>query len=157
MSTEYSAMAYPKKSWLNPPSSGRPECTESQLQSYCNELLELKHIRFIRFPDDLLRWIKLKSPSWFSKAFFHVWGGRADNIIFFPLGNGYHLSVNLELKTADKKGRAVGRLHGKQIRNAEAEGWQIARSPEDISAVIARAEAMVVRIKKAIAEGENRG
>lgn len=154
LNVDHSAMAFPKRKWTDPQGSGLPECAESELQQYADELLAWKHYRFIRFPDGILRYIKLNTPDWFSAAFFKCFGGRPDNTVFIPLIDGYFLSFNLELKTQDKKGRAVGRLHGKQIGNAKDEGWFIARSPEAISAVIEKAEQFVERIKKIVAGGK---
>jgi hypothetical protein len=148
------AMMFPKKSWGQPERSKSmvPECSESELQSYANELLELKKWQYLRFPDALLAWVKLHAPAWVQKVFFGQVGGRLpDNLIMLPLGNGLFLSLKLELKTADKQGRAVGKTHGKQKRYAEQEQWPIARTPEQINKELDRLEIIFNRVKKVLA------
>lgn len=148
-------MMFPKKKWGQPaPSKSMvPECSESELQGYINDLLELKRWSYLRFPDAFLSWMKLNTPSWIQKIFFGQIGGRMpDNLIFLPIGNGLFLSLKLELKTQDKKGRAVGKTHGKQKNFAEAEGWPIARSPEQINAELDRFEKIFDKVKKYLAD-----
>jgi hypothetical protein len=143
-------MAYPKKKWSQPERSNtmKAECSESQLQTYLNELLELKGWQYLRFPDGFLRWMKLNAPSWIQAIFFHQIGGRMpDNLILLPLKKGMFLTLKLELKTQDKKGRAVGRTHGKQKRYAEFEEWPIARSPEQINTELDKLENILQKIK----------
>ena len=141
--------AIPKKKWKEPARSKtmKAEVPESALQKYADEILELKKYRSLRFPDGFLGWIKLKAPLHIKKIFFSIWGGRPDNTFMIPLGSGYYLAVPMELKTQDKKGRAVGRLHGKQINNARNEEWFIARSVDQINDVIKRAEETALKIR----------
>lgn len=148
------AMVFPKKSWGQPEPSKtmKAECSESQLQGYLNDLLELKKWQYLRFPDAFLAWMKMNTPAWIQKVFFGQIGGRMpDNFIYLPLGNGTFLSLKLELKTQDKQGRAVGRTHGKQKNYAEAEEWPIARSPEQINAELDRFEKIFEKVKKYLA------
>lgn len=145
------AMLFPKKKWSQPEPSKtmKAECSESQLQGYLNDLLELKKWPYLRFPDAFMSWMKLNTPEWIRKIFFGQIGGRMpDNFIFLPLGKGLFLALKLELKTQDSKGRAVGRTHGKQKNFAEAEEWPIARSPEQINAELDRLETIFEKMKK---------
>jgi hypothetical protein len=148
------AMMFPKRKWGQPEPSKtmKAECSESQLQGYLNDLLELKKWSYLRFPDAFLSWIKLQTPPWIQKVFFSQIGGRMpDNFIFLPIGKGLFLALKLELKTQDKKGRVVGRTHGKQKNFAEQEGWPIARSPEQINAELDRLEIIFEKTKKFLA------
>lgn len=145
------AMKFPKKKWKEPQSPTRKaEAPESALQEFADGFLKRKKLRYLRFPDGFLAWMKLRAPIHIKKIFFDVWAGRPDNTFFIEIGNGYELAVPLELKTQDKKGRAVGRLHGKQKNNARDEKWFIARSTKQIVEVVEKAEAMAQKIKKII-------
>ena len=140
-------MQFPKKKWSRPDSpTGRPEVPESEIQAFADELLEYKkHIRSIRVPDSFFRWVKMNVPPHIQIWFFGMFGGRPDNTLLIPIGNGYSLALEMELKTQDAKGRAVGKLHGKQKRH---EGqWRICRSTQEVERAIAELETMVDKIK----------
>ena len=116
-------------------------CPESSLQKAANKLIDLKHWAYVRFEDWFLRWIKLNAPSHVAAHFFTQVGGKMpDNLILVELGEGYFLGCKMELKTEDSKGRAVGRLHGKQKKYAESEGWPIARNAKQIEEVLEKIE-----------------
>jgi hypothetical protein len=142
--------AYPKAKWLQPAKSPtmRPECPEAALQTYANDAITLRRWAYIRFDSRLMWWLKANAPGWIQGLFFsQVAGKLPDNVILVPLSPGKFLAVKLELKTQDKKGRSVGRLHGKQRHYAEVEGWYIARSPEQIDAVLDEVQAEAEKIK----------
>jgi hypothetical protein len=150
MTVEEFKMAYPKKKWSQPQRSktGKAECSEDNLQNYANDAIELRHWAYLRFPNRFMSWMKLNTPPWIQAVFFGQIGGKMpDNFLFAPLGNGLFLGLKLELKTQDKKGRAVGRTHGKQKRYAESEGWPIARSPEQIEAELNKFEIILQKLK----------
>ena len=128
-------------------SSCDTEMPESALQTYADELLELKGLKSIRIPDGMWRWIAANAPEGVKKWWRWLFGGWPDNLILIPCGK-YLLAVPIELKTQDKKGRAVGALHGKQKHNAEAEKWTIARSPEAFRGAVERAEKDAEKINK---------
>jgi hypothetical protein len=139
MTKEECRSAFPKAKWLQPAKSPtmKAECPEKDLQSYANDAITLRHWAYIRFPSVLMGWIHRTAPEWAKRMFFsQVAGKLPDNLIMIPIANGQFLAVKLELKTQDKKGRTVGKLHGKQKNYAEAEGWYIARSPEQINTVL---------------------
>lgn len=140
----------PKKSMLSPERSKtmKAEMPESALQKYANDAIELKKWDYIRFDDWFMTWMRLNAPIHVQKHFFSQIGGKmADNFIKIELGGGQFYCVQLELKTQDKKGRAVGQLHGKQKRFAQAEGWMIARSPEQINKALEKIEKIAEKIK----------
>jgi len=142
-------MKFPKKKWSEPVKSPtmRAETPESDLQEYANSALEARGWAYLRFPDSLLGWIRRNAPTWVSCVFFkQVAGKLPDNLILLKLGGGFFLGAKLELKTQDKKGRAVGKTRGKQKRYAESEEWMIARSPEQINAALDRIEHVKERI-----------
>jgi hypothetical protein len=140
----------PKKAWFQPKKSTtmKVEGPESALQKYANDAITLRGWTYIRFETALLGWIKRNAPGWVQGSFFHQVAGKLpDNFLLIPLGGGCFFGVKLELKTQDKKGRAVGKLHGRQKKYAEAEGWYIARSPEQIKSVLDEIEKKVQKIK----------
>jgi hypothetical protein len=151
MTPEECKMAFPKASWFKPQKSPtmRVEASEAQLQVYANDAIILRGWSYLRFPDGFLRWMKLNTPEWIQAVFFGQIGGKMpDNLIMIPLGNGQFFAVKMELKTQDKKGREVGKLHGKQKRYAEVEEWYIVRLPEQINAVLDEVEKKVQKIKE---------
>lgn len=153
MSVDTAMMMFPKRKWSQPEPSptGKAVCPESDLQQYANEAIELRHWTYVRFHSALMGWMKRTAPEWAKRMFFsQVAGKLPDNLILIPLGNGRLYAVKMELKTQDKKGRAVGKLHGKQKNYAEAEGWQIARSPEQINSVLDGIETDIVKIKSVL-------
>lgn len=133
----------PKKSNLNTPKSKtmKSMVSEDMLQKATNDLIELKRWWFIRFENWFLRWMRHEAPVQYSKHFFgQVAGKFPDNLIMVELGHGMFLSVKLELKTEDAKGRAVGKLHGKQKKYAEKEGWFIARNTREVERILSKIE-----------------
>lgn len=93
----------------------------------------------------------MNAPQRVQRWFFWLFGGFPDNLVLIPFG-GYMLAVPLELKTQDAKGRAVGKLHGKQKINARNENWIIARSTDQIQEAIAIAETYAKALNQKISE-----
>jgi len=150
MTIEECKMAHPKAKWFQPANSPtmKAECPEKALQVYANDAITLRRWSYIRFSSALMGWLKRCSPDWVQRAFFkQVAGKMPDNLVLVPLGKGRFFAEKVELKTQDKKGRAVGKLHGKQKIYAQAEEWPIARSPEQINAVLDDIEKTVEKIK----------
>ena len=140
----------PKKSNLNPPKSKtmKSMVSEDMLQKATNDLIELKRWWFIRFENWFLRWMRHEAPVQYSKHFFgQVAGKFPDNLIMVELGHGMFLGVKLELKTEDAKGRAVGKLHGKQKNYAEKEGWFIARNTREVERILSKIECVSDELK----------
>ena len=151
MSVDTARMMFPKKSWGQPERSKtmKAEIPESELQKFANEAILLRGWQYIRFSSALMGYLKRSAPEWAQRAFFRQVAGRMpDSIIMVPVAQGMFLTAKMELKTQDKQGRAVGKLHGKQKNYAEAEGWFIARSPEEIDSVLNKIEKIVTKIKK---------
>jgi hypothetical protein len=143
--------SFPKKRWLSVPDSttGKAEVPEDDIQSFTDELLQYKrHIRSIRIPDSFFRWIKMNAPAGVQKWFFGVFGGQPDNTLLVQLGDGWVFGLELEHKTQDSKGRAVGRLHGKQKHHQ----WRIARSTKAAEEWIAELEEMAEQVKWFVAD-----
>lgn len=145
----------PKKSNLNPPKSKTMKSlvSEDMLQKATNDLIELKRWWFIRFENWFLRWMRHEVPVQYSKHFFgQVAGKFPDNLIMVELGHGMFLGVKLELKTEDAKGRAVGKLHGKQKNHAEKEGWYIARNTKQVEAILEEIETVSEKVRRVLNE-----
>jgi len=123
---------FPKKSWLSPSSSAL-QVDEASLQTYLDERLEWLHWDSYRFSDAFLAWMKNRAPAHIAKYFFSKWAGRPDTRFAIPLADGYELLCPIELKSTK------GRLHGKQKGNAVAEQWKIARTPEEVDAILENA------------------
>lgn len=147
-------MRFPKRSWSEVPLSptGHADMPESALQTFADQYLELRRLKYIRIPDEFFRWIKMHAPARVQKWFFHVFGGFPDDLILISMGK-YMLAVPMELKTQDEKGRAVGRLHGRQKRNARDENWIVARSTNQIQDAIAAAEEEAKKIMVYLSDG----
>lgn len=126
------------------------ECPEKLIQGAVDEYLVLKRIKFYRIPDSFFRWIKMKSPIGVQKWFFGMFGGQPDNICIIPIGNGLALTLLLELKTQDKKGRSVGRTHGKQKH--EEYNWIICRSVDSAIETINKFEETAEKVKKLLTQ-----
>jgi hypothetical protein len=122
-------MMFPKKSWGQPPRSKtmKAEIPEEAIQAAVEDYIEMRGVDHIRIPDSFFRWVKMNAPKHIQAWFFGMFGGRPDDTILVPLGDGYHLALCLELKTQDKQGRAVGTFHGKQKHNKE--NWMVCRDP----------------------------
>lgn len=142
----------PKKSMLQPKQSKtmRSVLPESALQKVANELIELKRWWFIRFENWFLYWMRQQEPKYQKHFFGQVAGKLPDNLIMVELGKGMFLGVKMELKTEDAKGKAVGKLHGKQKRYAEKEDWIICRNTNEIVAALEQIECVAEKIRKVI-------
>jgi hypothetical protein len=116
------------------------------MQGAVDDYLALKRIKNYRIPDGFFRWIKMKAPPGIKKFFFGVFGGQPDCTCIIPIGDGLALTLLLEIKTQDSKGRAVGRTHGKQKR--EEEHWKICRSVDSAIAEIDKFEKIAEEYKK---------
>jgi len=152
VSTDKTSMPIPKK---EKPAGRVAECPESAIQQAVNEYLELRGIWNIRFEQYVMGAIMASRSLHASvkKEFARQVGGKlSDNLVCFPVGPGLFLCTKLELKTRDKKGRPVGRTHGKQKHYATVEKWPIARSTEEAVAEILKAERDAERVKNFLAE-----
>jgi hypothetical protein len=125
-------MMFPKKKWSQPQGeSGTVNVPESEIQAFADDLLACKpHIRNIRIPDSFFRWVKMNAPQHIQKWFCGMFAGQPDNTMLIPIGSGYSLAMEMELKTQDAKGRAVGKLHGKQKHHEK--DWRICRSTQEV-------------------------
>jgi hypothetical protein len=141
-------MMFPKKRWSQPDESKTmvAECPESLMQGAVDEYLALKRLKYYRIPDGFFRWIKMKAPAGIQKWFFGMFGGQPDNTVIIPLGDGLALALLLELKTQDSKGRAIGKLHGKQ--KWEGEEWKVCRSVDEAIKEIDKFEKIAEEYKK---------
>lgn len=151
-------MLFPKKKWFGEVISptGKALVPEESLQKYANEALWLRHWSYIRFPNYLLYWMKHNAPKLIRIMFFQQVAGKLpDNTVMVQVAPGCFLAVKVELKTADSKGRAVGKLHGKQKTYAKAEEWFIARTPEQINAVLNKIGVMAEKVREALSTREN--
>jgi hypothetical protein len=144
-------MSFPKKSWGQPIESPtmKAEIPEASLQVFADEYYQIKRIRYIRIPDGIFRWIAVHASEGVKKWFRYTFKAMPDNLLLLPLGK-YMLAVPIELKTQDKKGRAVGKLHGEQKHRAEEENWIIARNQQQIMDATEQAERDAEEIKKII-------
>ena len=135
-----SAMKYAKKKWSEPKKSPAKKSVvaEKFLQSFADDYLKIHRIRFFRIEDNFFKWVNGSPsvPRWV-KAFVNgMFGGYPDNTCFIRINDRYSLTLNLELKTEDSKGRAVGSLHGKQKANAKSQGWIVARNNNSIQEAV---------------------
>ena len=144
----------PKKSNLNPPKSKTMKSlvSEDMLQKATNDLIELKRWWFIRFENWFMYWMRQQEPKYQKHFFGQVAGKMPDNLIMVELGHGMFLSVKLELKTEDAKGRAVGKLHGKQKNYAEKEGWYIARNTKQVEVILEEIETVSEKVRRVLNE-----
>jgi hypothetical protein len=148
-------MMFQKKKWNQPEKSKtmKSECPENLIQGAVEEYLTWNKIDYIRIPDGVFKWIKLNTPKWFQLFFFKTFGGRPDLTIIKPIGNGIAVSLLMELKTQDSKGRAVGKLHGKQKHHKDE--WIICRSVDSAINEIKKFEEKVKKMKKVLREDIN--
>ena len=143
----------PKKSILNPKSKTmKSVIPESSLQSAIDDLLVLRKMWSIRFDNWFMAWMRHQEPKYQKHFFGQVAGKLPDNLVMLELGCGLFLSAKIELKTEDIKGKAVGKLHGKQKRYAESEGWFIVRNVETAQAVLDRIESFAEKLRKIVDE-----
>jgi hypothetical protein len=150
MSVDACRMMFPKAKWNLPEKSKtmKAEMPESALQSFANEAILLRGWQYIRFPSVLMGWIYRTAPEWAKRQFFsQVAGKMPDSTVIVPIGKGLFVGMKLELKTQDKDGRAVGKLHGKQKYYAKQDEWIIARSPEQISEALDKLSLLIEKIK----------
>lgn len=116
------------------------ECKESDLQIAADDYLQYKQIRFFRIPDNFWKWFHVNATQPILKWFRWAFGGMADNTCFIPISDKYSLCLHLELKTQDKKGNQVGKLHGRQKVEARELPWQIATNTNKIVEIINKFE-----------------
>lgn len=128
----------PKKKWSEPEKSRtmQSECPEELIQAAVEKYIKIKRIDFFRIPDGFFSWVIINAPKNVGKWFCRMFGGKPDITLFEPIVPGVALSLLLELKTQDKKGRAVGKLHGRQ--NHHKNDWIICRSVDQAKNVIDR-------------------
>ena len=144
-------LSFPKKKHLQPEVSKSMKAIipEASLQIFADDYYQLKRIRYIRIPDGIFRWIAVNASEGIKKWFRWTFGGMPDNLLLLPLGK-YLLAIPIELKTEDKKGRAVGTLHGKQKSRSEEQNWIIARNQQQIMDATEQAEKDAELLKRVI-------
>jgi hypothetical protein len=132
---------FPKRKWSAPKRGSKPECPEALLQKQAEEELQLRGIQYMRIDDGFWRWLHMAASQlsagrhlrWFRWMF----GGWPDLTCFIPIkGKPYSLCLHLELKTQDEKGRAVGRLHGRQKTQSRRLPWQVSRSSRQTDEIL---------------------
>lgn len=150
-------MLNPKKSWGRKPRSHtmKVEASEKDIQKGVDDYLQLKRIDYIRIPDGVFAWIHYNATKSFQKWFNGTFGGRPDNTILYHLTGPYGLYMALELKTQDSKGRAVGKLHGKQKHHAD--DWKICYSIDEAIEAINEFEKMAEKVKNMLTSYGNIG
>ncbi len=150
--TEKNPSMIPKKSMLQPPKSKTMKAVVSEdcLQKAVNDLIALKKWWFIRFENWFMHWMRQQEPKYQKHFFGQVAGKFPDNLIMIELGRGMFLGVKLELKTEDAKGRAVGKLHGKQKSYAEKEGWFVCRNTKEVEAVLEKIGLISEKVREVI-------
>ena len=116
--------------------------TEAPVQSFCDEYLEMKGIKFLRIPDRLWFWIRTKCPVWLAKECSKFMAGWCDNMAFIPLTDKYLLACPIENKSR------TGKSRGKQKKYSKILNYQYATSPEDIIKIVERFIKDVEKIKK---------
>lgn len=150
----YSAMAQPKKKWLKPDKSPNksPAIYEDEIQSLTDSFLLGEHLYYIRLPDQFYEWLLRWAPQSIKSYIIWMFGGRCDNTVIYPIGKGLALTLLLELKTEDKKGRTVGETHGKQKKNEN--DWIICRNIDQVKRVVRRFKEVAKEVKEFIDNGE---
>jgi hypothetical protein len=110
------------------------DMAECDLQQYTDDYLTVRGIDYIHVPAtdrlDVMR---------------GALAGIPDNLCTIPITDRYGLTLSLELKTKSQ-------LHGRQIRNAVAQRWTIAQSPEQVRVAIDAFILDAERIRKLLAE-----
>jgi len=94
------------------------DCPEEELQCFVNNYLDIRRVAYIRVPST-------NSITVMRAAL----AGIPDNTCKIPITDKYSLCLNLELKTRTQ-------LHGKQVRNANEQFWQIAQTHEQAQKII---------------------
>jgi hypothetical protein len=107
--------------------------TEDLIQEPTNELLDKMQVPYFRIPDSMN-----------AKDIRHALCGMADNVLMLPIGRGYCLCVNLELKSA------TGKMHGKQKTLARDLDYKIERTIEGVAAVAMEMKSMARYLRKCI-------
>jgi len=108
--------------------------TEAPVQSACDDILVMKHIDYIRFPDGF--WQYIHNPINKIKMYFKAlcsksFAGWADNTAFIPISDKYSLCVFIENKSR------TGRFNGNEQRNkAKRLNYLVPRSPQEVAEVI---------------------
>jgi hypothetical protein len=115
---------------------------ESALQQVLDELLIYKHIRCVRIPDGIFRWVKMNTPPKFQSWFFGMFAAWPDNLLLMPTGKGYLIGYPIELK------RVSGKLHGRQKNRSKEQDWIVCRSTTEIINEVNKAETLVQSIKE---------
>lgn len=124
---------------------------ESVLQEYMDFQILANDLSTVRIPDWFWKFVKGPMSEKFPKmasAIGGLFGGRPDNLVLAHVGDGLYVGMNIELKTEDKKGRPVGKLHGKQVKNSKDEKWVVLRNEKEISKTIARIKEIADELRK---------
>ena len=103
---------------------------EEHLQSFTDQYLDIQRIKYYRIPDKFFKWLNATAPQWAKSAFNSVFAGMPDNMCIIPISDDYCLCLNLELKSKR------GKLHGRQRPNAMRFAWQVARTHEEVQAIV---------------------
>ncbi len=119
------------------------ECPERAIQKAVEDYIKINKLINYRIPDSFFRWIAVNAPPNIKKWFFGLFGGKEDNTIIYPLGNGYGLALLMELKTQTIDGKPVGKTHGKQKLNET--NWIICR---DINTAIKEIDRFIRKAKE---------
>lgn len=125
-------MKFRKKIWDRPDKSKTmiSEVPECELQSDTEEFLDDLGLRYVHIPNFFFLFLEKHAKQSVYDWFVDLFGGRPDIVLEYPICEGIAMTLLMELKTQDKKGRLVGKLHGKQKHHVD--DWVICRSMEQV-------------------------
>jgi hypothetical protein len=79
---------------------GALDVAEVALQAQAEAMLDAYRIEWRRVPDQIWRFLKQSAPVWITVHLAKRWKHKPDLLLLLPIGEGYSLAKEIELKSA---------------------------------------------------------
>lgn len=123
------------------------DVAEDVIQAQAEDLLDALRIEWRHIPNSLWRYLKQSAPVQIVKQMADRWKHKPDLLLLLPIGGGYSLAKEIELKSAK------GKLSPGQEEYAARMPVEICRSPEATIAAVDAAQLQQRKCQRCMAGG----
>ena len=123
------------------------DVAEVAIEAQAEGLLDALRIEWRRVPDSLWRFLKQSAPVWITVHMAKRWKHKPDLLLLLPIGGGYSLAKEIELKSAK------GKLSPGQEEYAARMPVTVCRTPDQTIAVVGAAQLQAKRCTRCMAGG----
>jgi hypothetical protein len=118
---------------------------EAALQGQAEDMLDAIGLEWRRVPDNLWRYLKQSAPAHIVKQLADRWKGKPDLLILLPIGGGYSLCKEIEIKALR------GKLSPAQEDYIARMPVEICRTPEQTMAAVDAAQLQAKKCARCMA------